>query len=67
VLIDAFRRFATEGHGTPAPVAPPTTLVVRGAYRHVRNPMYVAVLMMVVVRRCCSDDSSFSGTRPFSG
>jgi protein-S-isoprenylcysteine O-methyltransferase Ste14 len=32
--------FATTGHGTPAPIAPPRRLVVVGFYRHVRNPMY---------------------------
>ena len=42
VLLHAFARFALDGSGTPAPVAPPGRLVVRGAYRHVRNPMYVA-------------------------
>ena len=31
------------------PVAPPTELVVRGLYRYVRNPMYVANLTIVVV------------------
>ena len=29
------------GHGTPAPIAPPTRLVVVGFYRYVRNPMYL--------------------------
>ena len=33
--------FGRTGHGTPAPVAPPTRLVVTGFYRYVRNPMYV--------------------------
>ena len=33
--------FGRTGRGTPAPVAPPTRLVVVGFYRHVRNPMYV--------------------------
>lgn len=42
VLIHAYARFALEGRGTPAPVAPPQELVARGAYRHVRHPMYVA-------------------------
>ena len=40
-------RFAWEGHGTPAPVAPTRTLVVSGFYRFVRNPMYVAILALV--------------------
>jgi protein-S-isoprenylcysteine O-methyltransferase Ste14 len=33
--------FGWTGHGTPAPMAPPTRLVVVGFYRHVRNPMYL--------------------------
>ena len=43
VLTGAFARFVLEGVGTPAPVAPTSQLVVGGLYRHVRNPMYVAV------------------------
>ena len=48
VLIHAFVRFAVEGLGTPAPVAPTETLVVGGAYRWVRNPMYLAVAALIV-------------------
>jgi protein-S-isoprenylcysteine O-methyltransferase Ste14 len=47
-LVQAFVRFVVEGHGTRAPVAAPECLVVGGAYRHVRNPMYVAVLAAIV-------------------
>ncbi|RUT98527.1 isoprenylcysteine carboxylmethyltransferase family protein [Mesorhizobium sp. USDA-HM6] len=47
VLLHAFARFALEGLGTPAPVAPTEKLVVGGIYRHVRNPMYVAVLSII--------------------
>jgi protein-S-isoprenylcysteine O-methyltransferase Ste14 len=47
-LIGAFVRFVVEGSGTPAPVAAPERLVVGGAYRYVRNPMYVAVLTAIV-------------------
>jgi len=48
VLVSAFARFAIEGIGTPAPVAPTEHLVVGGLYRHVRNPMYVAVAATIV-------------------
>ena len=39
--------FVTVGQGTPAPIAAPRELVAVGAYRYVRNPMYVAVLAVV--------------------
>jgi protein-S-isoprenylcysteine O-methyltransferase Ste14 len=48
VLLHAFARFALEGLGTPAPIAPTDRLVVGGVYRHVRNPMYVAVLSIIL-------------------
>jgi len=48
VLVNAFVRFAVEGIGTPAPVAPTEQLVVGGLYRHVRNPMYLAVVAVIV-------------------
>jgi protein-S-isoprenylcysteine O-methyltransferase Ste14 len=47
-LVQAFVRFVSEGFGTPAPVAPPTHLVVGGIYRYVRNPMYLAVIAAIV-------------------
>ena len=47
-LVESFLRFALVGLGTPAPVAPPTRLVVSGQYRLLRNPMYVAVLAIVL-------------------
>lgn len=47
LLLDCFARFAWSGRGTPAPIAPTGTLVVGGAYRTVRNPMYVGVLAMI--------------------
>jgi protein-S-isoprenylcysteine O-methyltransferase Ste14 len=47
VVVEAFARFALEGLGTPAPIAPTRTLVVSGFYRYVRNPMYVAVTALI--------------------
>ena len=47
VLITSFARFALDGLGTPAPIAPPRHLVVRGAYRYVRNPMYVGLVAII--------------------
>jgi len=46
-LVASFVRFALEGLGTPAPIAPPMRLVVSGTYAHVRNPMYVAALTVL--------------------
>lgn len=48
VLVHAFVRFVVEGIGTPAPLAPPTRLVVGGLYRYVRNPMYLAVTAAIL-------------------
>src|SRR5215813_10983637 len=47
-LLDSFARFALQGLGTPAPVLPTQHLVVTGLYRHVRNPMYVAVTSLIL-------------------
>lgn len=42
------RLFATVGHGTLAPWNPPQRLVVRGVYRHVRNPMMLGVFCILL-------------------
>jgi protein-S-isoprenylcysteine O-methyltransferase Ste14 len=46
-IVDSFARFALEGLGTPAPIAPPEKLVVTGLYRYVRNPIYIAVVAVI--------------------
>ena len=56
-LIDSFARFAVQGLGTPAPVAPPQNLVVTGLYRYVRNPMYVAVVAVILGQGILFGDS----------
>src|SRR5262245_18898701 len=40
--------FARSGRGTLSPLDPPRTLVVRGLYRYVRNPMYLSVTLIVL-------------------
>jgi protein-S-isoprenylcysteine O-methyltransferase Ste14 len=47
-LVSVFARFVTEGQGTPSPAAPTDRLIVGGAYRHVRNPMYLATAAVIV-------------------
>jgi protein-S-isoprenylcysteine O-methyltransferase Ste14 len=47
-LIDSFARFAVQGLGTPAPIAPTQNLVVTGLYRYVRNPIYIAVVAVIL-------------------
>jgi protein-S-isoprenylcysteine O-methyltransferase Ste14 len=47
-VVDSFARFALEGLGTPAPIAPPQKLVVSGLYRYVRNPIYIAVVAIIL-------------------
>ena len=47
-LVDSFARFALQGLGTPAPIAPTRNLVVSGLYRYVRNPIYVAVVAIIL-------------------
>jgi protein-S-isoprenylcysteine O-methyltransferase Ste14 len=48
VVAESFCRFALEGLGTPAPIAPTENLVVSGLYRYVRNPMYLGVVAVVL-------------------
>ena len=47
-LVDSFVRFALQGLGTPAPIAPTQNLVGTGLYRYVRNPIYVAVVAVIL-------------------
>ena len=46
-VVDSFARFALQGLGTPAPIAPTRKLVVTGLYRYVRNPIYVGVAAVI--------------------
>jgi protein-S-isoprenylcysteine O-methyltransferase Ste14 len=66
-VVDSFARFALEGLGTPAPIAPPQKLVVTGLYRYVRNPIYIAVVAAILVRPFCLVTGVSSGTARYSG
>jgi protein-S-isoprenylcysteine O-methyltransferase Ste14 len=48
VLLYCILDFAVSGRGTLAPVDPPRKLVRVGLYRHVRNPMYLGVILVLV-------------------
>ena len=53
--------FRVIGKGTPGPWAPPSRLVVRGPYRHVRNPMITGVLLVLAA------ESLMLGSWPIAG
>ena len=40
--------FTFVGKGTPAPFDPPRELVIKGPYRHSRNPIYVFVALTLI-------------------
>ena len=48
LMIRTVALFATVGEGTLAPWDPSSRLVVRGPYRHVRNPMISGVLAVLL-------------------
>jgi protein-S-isoprenylcysteine O-methyltransferase Ste14 len=48
IYVSCAWNFTFVGHGTPAPIDPPSTLVAQGPYRYVRNPMYVAVMAVIL-------------------
>jgi len=39
--------FLLIGHGTPAPLAPPKKLVVKGLYQQTRNPIYIGYILIL--------------------
>jgi protein-S-isoprenylcysteine O-methyltransferase Ste14 len=48
LMVATIRLFVTVGQGTLAPWNPPQRLVVRGVYRHVRNPMIAGVFFVLL-------------------
>ena len=47
LAVSTVRLFIRHGNGTPAPWAPPQSLVIRGPYCHVRNPMITGVFLIL--------------------
>jgi protein-S-isoprenylcysteine O-methyltransferase Ste14 len=43
-----FWDFTYRGRGTPLPTDPPKELVAAGLYRHVRNPIYLSVILILL-------------------
>jgi protein-S-isoprenylcysteine O-methyltransferase Ste14 len=48
IIVWCFIDFVRRGRGTPAPYDPPRRLVVKGLYRHVRNPQYIGVVLVAL-------------------
>ena len=48
LAVATIRLFMTVGEGTIAPWDPPQRLVVRGVYRHVRNPMISGLCLVLL-------------------
>src|SRR5437762_5606252 len=63
-LVDSFARFALQGLGTPAPIAPTQNLVVTGLYRYVRNPIYVALVAVILGQAVLFGDQRLLGYTP---
>ena len=48
LMVWCWSSFTVHGRGTPAPFDPPRQLVIRGPYRYVRNPMYIAGILVLL-------------------
>jgi protein-S-isoprenylcysteine O-methyltransferase Ste14 len=46
-ILWGFWDFSFKGHGTPAPIDPPKTLVTSALYSYVRNPIYMSVILIL--------------------
>jgi protein-S-isoprenylcysteine O-methyltransferase Ste14 len=60
LLLLSIVEFARRGKGTLSPIDPPDQLVVTGAYRWVRNPMYVGVMSVLVGEALISSELSLA-------
>lgn len=48
VLVGLIALFVRQGGGTPVPLDPPKTLVAKGLYGRVRNPMYASYVAIAL-------------------
>ena len=48
VCLWCFWDYINKGEGTPSPFDPPKQLVIVGLYSHVRNPMYIGIVLFVL-------------------
>ena len=48
ILVSQIALFVRQGGGTPVPLAPPKTLVAKGLYGRVRNPMYATYVAIAL-------------------
>jgi protein-S-isoprenylcysteine O-methyltransferase Ste14 len=46
IILQCFWDFTFKGRGTPVPTDPPKELVITGPYHHIRNPIYVGVMLI---------------------
>ncbi|MCH9031048.1 MAG: isoprenylcysteine carboxylmethyltransferase family protein [candidate division Zixibacteria bacterium] len=53
--------FTFIGRGTPLAVDPPRTLVIRGHYQNVRNPMYVGIVLLLLGEALLFESPSLLG------
>jgi len=60
LLAACILEFARSGRGTLSPLDPPRHLVVRGLYRHVRNPMYLSVTLILLGEALLSHSRSLA-------
>jgi protein-S-isoprenylcysteine O-methyltransferase Ste14 len=65
-IVDSFARFALQGLGTPAPIAPTQNLVT-GLYRYVRNPIYIALVSVTVGQALLFGDGRLLWTAQWCG
>jgi protein-S-isoprenylcysteine O-methyltransferase Ste14 len=55
LMVKSIADISTKGDGTLAPWSPAKKLVITGAYRFIRNPMIVGVLIILIGESICTE------------